>query len=59
MMINILAAIGKGGNPAHVLRSVQLEMLDNAGKGQDPIRWAHPFYWAPFVFAGSSASTGI
>jgi CHAT domain-containing protein len=58
MMVNILAAIGKGGNPASVLREVQLEMLENAGKGQDPARWAHPFYWAPFVFAGSGARAG-
>ncbi len=58
MMVNILAAIGKGGIPTHVLREIQLEMLENAGKGQDPVRWAHPFYWAPFVFAGSGAAIG-
>ncbi len=58
MMVNMLAAIGKGGSPTHVLRETQLELLENAGKGPDPVRWAHPFYWAPFVFAGSSARTG-
>ncbi|HJQ55355.1 MAG TPA: CHAT domain-containing tetratricopeptide repeat protein, partial [Vineibacter sp.] len=58
MMVNILAAIGKGASPVHVLREAQLEMLENAGKGQDPARWAHPFYWAPFVFAGSDSRSG-
>jgi CHAT domain-containing protein len=57
MMVNILAAIGKGGTPADVLRDAQLEMLENAGKGQDPAHWAHPFYWAPFVFAGSGGGS--
>jgi len=58
MMVNVLAAIGKGGNPAHVLRETQLDLLQNAGTGQDPARWAHPFYWAPFVFAGSGTRSG-
>ncbi|WP_178130644.1 CHAT domain-containing tetratricopeptide repeat protein [Reyranella sp. CPCC 100927] len=58
MMVNVLAAIGKGGNPAHVLRETQLDLLSGAGTGQDPARWAHPFYWAPFVFAGSGTRTG-
>jgi CHAT domain-containing protein len=31
-------------------------MLQNAGGGQDPARWAHPFFWAPFVFVGSGAA---
>lgn len=54
MMINVLAAVGKGGSAAGVLRTAQLEMLDGAGKGQDPVEWAHPFFWAPFVFAGNT-----
>jgi CHAT domain-containing protein len=34
-------------------------MLDTAGKEQNPLRWAHPFYWAPFVFAGSSVGGDV
>lgn len=56
MMINVLAVVGKGGSAATVLRTAQLEMLDGAGKGQDPAEWAHPFFWAPFVFAGNTGA---
>ena len=34
MMINVLAAVGKGRSAADVLRVAQLEMLEGAGKGQ-------------------------
>ncbi|MBX3503495.1 MAG: CHAT domain-containing protein [Alphaproteobacteria bacterium] len=56
MMINVLVTVGKGGSAAAVLRTAQLEMLDGAGKGQDPAEWAHPFFWAPFVFAGNTGA---
>ena len=56
MMINVLAAVGKGRSAADVLRAAQLEMLEGAGKGQDPADWAHPFFWAPFVFAGNTGA---
>jgi CHAT domain-containing protein len=56
MMINVLAAVGKGRSAAEVLRAAQLEMLEGAGKGQDPADWAHPFFWAPFVFAGNTGA---
>lgn len=56
MMINVLAAVGKGGSAAGVLRTAQLELLEGAGKGQDPAEWAHPFFWAPFVFAGNTGA---
>ena len=56
MMINVLAAVGKGRSAAEVLRTAQLEMLEGAGKGQDPAEWAHPFFWAPFVFAGNTGA---
>ncbi|MCW5747172.1 MAG: CHAT domain-containing protein [Alphaproteobacteria bacterium] len=58
MMINLLAETGKGTAPSQALRNVQVGMIDGAGSGGDPIRWAHPFYWAPFVFAGVGAPAG-
>ena len=53
MMINLLTQTAKGTPAAVSLRNVQVGMLDSAGDGTDPVRWAHPFYWAPFVFAGN------
>ncbi|HKU94889.1 MAG TPA: CHAT domain-containing protein, partial [Vineibacter sp.] len=53
MMINLLTETAKGTPAAVSLRNVQVGMLDGAGAGTDPVRWAHPFYWAPFVFAGN------
>ncbi len=52
MMINLLTETAKGTPAAVSLRNVQVGMLDGAGAGSDPVRWAHPFYWAPFVYAG-------
>jgi CHAT domain-containing protein len=55
MMVNTLTDVGRGTAPATALRAAQVAMLDGAGSGGDPVRWAHPFYWAPFVFAGVGA----
>jgi CHAT domain-containing protein len=53
MMVNMLTAVGKGTSPATAMRTVQVGMINGAGEDGDPIRWAHPFYWAPFVYAGA------
>ncbi len=53
MMVNTLTEAGKGTPAAVALRNTQVAMIDGAGSGGDPVRWAHPFYWAPFVFAGA------
>jgi CHAT domain-containing protein len=53
MMVNMLTAVGKGTSPASAMRTVQVGMINGAGEDGDPIRWAHPFYWAPFVYAGA------
>ncbi|HEX2887686.1 CHAT domain-containing tetratricopeptide repeat protein [Vineibacter terrae] len=52
MMINLLTDTAKGTRAPVSLRNVQVGMIDGAGVGTDPVRWAHPFYWAPFVYAG-------
>ncbi len=44
---------GEGINEA--LRSAQLGMLDDAGKGT-PAELAHPFYWAPFALIGDGGA---
>ncbi len=54
MMVNVLSAVGKGGRPATVLHDIQLLMLREAGTDGNPAIWAHPFFWAPFVFAGNA-----
>ena len=58
MMINLLTETGKGTSAAVALRNVQVSFLDGAGSGGDPVRWAHPFYWAPFAFAGVGGQPG-
>jgi len=56
MMINLIGDTGKGTSAAAALRKVQMALLAGAGADGDPIRWAHPFYWAPFTFAGGGSS---
>lgn len=53
MMVNMLGKIGKGGRPPSVLREAQLSLLGGQSEG-DLKEWAHPFYWAPFVFVGNA-----
>ncbi|HJQ59786.1 MAG TPA: CHAT domain-containing protein, partial [Vineibacter sp.] len=55
MMVNTLTDVGRGTPPATALRTAQVAMIDGAGSGGDPLHWAHPFYWAAFVFAGVGA----
>lgn len=55
MMLNTVLAVAAGQSGAAALRAQQLEMVNDAGRGEVPDRWAHPFYWAPFVFAGTAA----
>jgi CHAT domain-containing protein len=64
LMLNTVLAIGgpSGSQPGtrtpgpEALRQQQLDIVTSAGQGETPARWAHPFYWAPFVFAGSAAA---
>jgi CHAT domain-containing protein len=58
LMLNTVLALGSPQGRAagpEALRQQQLDMVTSAGQGETPARWAHPFYWAPCVFAGSSA----
>jgi CHAT domain-containing protein len=58
LMLNTVLALGSPAGRAagpEALRQQQLDMVTSAGQGETPARWAHPFYWAPFVFAGTSA----
>jgi CHAT domain-containing protein/tetratricopeptide (TPR) repeat protein len=57
MMLNTVLAVAGGANGADAVRTQQLAMLNDAGQGETPSRWAHPFYWAPFVFAGTSTTS--
>lgn len=54
LMLNTVLAVAEGQPAPLALRAQQLTMLTEAGRGELPDRWAHPFYWAPFVFAGTS-----
>jgi CHAT domain-containing protein len=56
MMLNTVLAVADGQAGAVALRTQQLAMVTEAGRGEVPDRWAHPFYWAPFVFAGTAAA---
>lgn len=59
LMLNTVLAIGgQGGRTPgpEALRQQQLDLVTSAGQGETPARWAHPFYWAPFVFAGSAVA---
>lgn len=53
MMVNMLGKINKGARTPVVLREAQLSLLGGQGEG-DLKEWAHPFYWAPFVFVGNA-----
>jgi CHAT domain-containing protein/tetratricopeptide (TPR) repeat protein len=43
---------------ASALRTAQLAMLDDAGKGL-PAEIAHPFYWAPFALIGDGSGKRV
>lgn len=48
----------KGSGIAAALRTAQLSMLDDAGKGL-PKEIAHPFYWAPFALIGDGSGKQV
>lgn len=56
MMLNTVLAVANGQAGPAALRAQQLGMVSEAGQGELPDRWAHPFYWAPFVFAGTAVA---
>jgi CHAT domain-containing protein len=56
MMLNTVLAVAEGQAGPAALRAQQVAMLADAGQGEVPGRWAHPFYWAPFVFAGTAVA---
>jgi CHAT domain-containing protein len=56
MMLNTVLAVADGQAGPAALRAQQVGMVDDAGRGEVPGRWAHPFYWAPFVFAGTAVA---
>jgi CHAT domain-containing protein len=52
LMINTFAA-GRGGlDTAQALRQAQLQMIDAAGTGNNPIELSYPNYWAAFALIG-------
>lgn len=56
MMLNTVLAVAGGQAGPEALRAQQLAIVTEAGLGETPERWAHPFYWAPFVFAGTAVA---
>lgn len=56
MMLNTVLAVAAGQPGPQALSAQQRSMITDAGKGEVPARWAHPFYWAPFVFAGTAVA---
>ncbi|MCC7427672.1 MAG: CHAT domain-containing protein [Alphaproteobacteria bacterium] len=54
MVLETVLLVDAGGATPDVLREAQVGMLDSAGTGPNPAGWAHPFYWAPFVFVGAT-----
>lgn len=56
MMLNTVLAVADGQPGPQALRAQQLGMITDAGSGEVPARWAHPFYWGPFVFAGTAVA---
>jgi CHAT domain-containing protein/tetratricopeptide (TPR) repeat protein len=56
LMLNTVLAVADGQPGPQALRAQQVQMLAEAGQGESPGRWAHPFYWAPFVFAGTAVA---
>jgi CHAT domain-containing protein len=56
LMLNTVLAVADGQAGPQALRTQQVQVLSEAGQGETPARWAHPFYWAPFVFAGTAVA---
>jgi CHAT domain-containing protein len=52
LMVNTFPTAGKGSDTAQALRQAQLQMIDNAGTGKNPIELSYPNYWAAFALIG-------
>jgi len=44
---------------AHALRQAQLQLIDTAGSGNNPIELSYPNYWAAFTLIGDGVRRGI
>ena len=52
LMINTFPTRGTGLDTAQALRQAQLQMIDTAGTGNNPIELSYPNYWAAFALIG-------
>jgi CHAT domain-containing protein len=52
LMINAFPSGGNASDTAQVLRQAQLQMIDTAGTGNNPIELSYPNYWAAFALIG-------
>jgi CHAT domain-containing protein len=50
-MTSLYRHLDKGADKAEALRQAKLEMIEGT-------RFAHPFYWAPFILIGESDEKG-
>jgi CHAT domain-containing protein len=57
LMINTFPAHGTGLDTAQALRQAQLQMIDTAGAGNNPIGLSHPNYWSAFALIGDGVRT--
>ena len=59
LMINTFAAGDGALDSAHALRQAQLQLIDTAGSGNNPIELSYPNYWAAFTLIGDGVRRGI
>jgi CHAT domain-containing protein len=55
LMTGTFASGGGGTDTAQSLRRAQLQMIDTAGSGNNPIELSYPNYWAAFALIGDGA----
>jgi CHAT domain-containing protein len=57
LMINTFPTGRAGLDTAQALRQAQLQMIDAAGTGNNPIELSYPNYWAAFALIGDGVRT--
>jgi CHAT domain-containing protein len=52
LMVSTFPTAGRVSDTAQALRQAQLQMIDSAGNGKNPIELSYPNYWAAFGLIG-------
>jgi CHAT domain-containing protein len=58
LMVNTFPTASNAPDTAQALRQAQIQMIDSAGSGKNPIELSYPNYWAAFALIGDGVRAG-